>query len=160
MCATSLMAATAENWRPMADEEAPRCAMAAAAAAAGFVAARLGASPDGIAAEIAAAVFRVPSWTSPGAAAGPIQCMEPDYVEGWWAHAEDSDALSSQGYASIFPPLAADVEPLPPSAFRGCGHVRVLLHHCHPKGWRHRLQRCQRWCNWPVRPKSAAGACS
>ena len=108
---------------PMADEEVPRCAMAAAAAAAGFVAARLGASPDGIAAEIAAAVFRVPSWTRPGAAAGPVQCLEPDYVEGWWALAEGSDDLSLQGCASIFPPLAADVEPLPPSAEHAHGAI-------------------------------------
>ncbi len=63
----------------------PQNAVASAAAAASFVAARLGASPSAIAAEVAAAVHEMPKWVCSEAAEAPVQLVESDSVGAWWA---------------------------------------------------------------------------
>ena len=71
--------AGAGPWIPI-----PQATVVAAASAAAFTAARLGASPAVIASEVAAAIHEMRHWMQPHLAAAPAVQVEADRVQAWW----------------------------------------------------------------------------
>ena len=117
--AASTAASATSRWGTEGGEAGLIRHLAAVAAAASFVAARLGASPTAIAHEVAAAVLTSSSWTSCGAPAVIVEEVLADSLEDWWSQGEAPRRSATADAAELpEPDLALAAFAAPPAARR------------------------------------------